>query len=76
MIRLFRRAIDHLAKPRKEGQEADGLPLLERVESERGWDERFAKTQDLLGAMAAQARHDVAEGDGLACDPSSDRPNG
>ncbi|MBF0305959.1 MAG: hypothetical protein HQL41_09980 [Alphaproteobacteria bacterium] len=43
------------------------------MEDERGWDERFAKSQNLLGAMDAQAREEVARGDVLPYDPS-DRP--
>ncbi|MBF0374752.1 MAG: hypothetical protein HQL38_19020 [Alphaproteobacteria bacterium] len=46
--------------------------MLERA-NERGWDERFAKSQDLLGAMAAQAREEVARDDVFPYDPS-DRP--
>ncbi|MBK1663386.1 hypothetical protein CKO38_02485 [Rhodospirillum rubrum] len=57
----------------EEEQEAYSLQLLEDFESERGWDERFAKTQDLLGAMAAQARDESARGESLPYDPS-DRP--
>jgi len=73
MNKILERAIAQLAKLPEEEQEAYGLQLLEELESERGWDERFAKSQDLLGAMAAQAREDVARGDVLPYDPS-DRP--
>lgn len=68
-------AIARLAALPDGEQEAYGLQLLEELENERGWNERFAKTQDLLGALAAQAMEDVARGDVLPFDPS-DRPQG
>jgi hypothetical protein len=74
MNKMLERAIAQLARLPEEEQEAYGLQLLEEMESERGWDERFAKSQDLLGAMAAQVREEVARGDILPCDPS-DRPS-
>lgn len=73
MNKMLERAIAQLARLPEEEQEAYGLQLLEELENERGWDERFAKSQDLLGAMAAQARDEVARGDVLPYDPS-DRP--
>jgi len=73
MNKMLERAVAELAKLPDAEQEAYGLQLLEELESERGWDERFAKSQDLLGAMAALAREDVARGDVLPYDPS-DRP--
>ena len=73
MNEILERAIAALAKLPEEAQEAYGLQLLEELESERGWDERFAKSQDLLGAMAAQARKEAGRGDVFLHDPS-DRP--
>jgi hypothetical protein len=73
MNKMLERAIAQLARLPEEEQEAYGLQLLEELESEHGWDERFAKSQNLLGAMAAQAREDAARGDVLPYDPS-DRP--
>lgn len=73
MNKMLEQAIARLATLSEEEQEAYGLQLLAEMEGERGWDERFAKSQDLLGALAAQAREDVARGDVLPYDPS-DRP--
>lgn len=73
MNKMLERAIAQLARLPEEEQEAYGLQLLDKLENERGWDERFAKSQDLLGAMAAQAREEVARGDVFPYDPS-DRP--
>jgi len=71
--KMLERAIAQLAKLPEEEQEAYGLQLLEELGNERGWDERFAKSQDALSAMAAEAREEVARGDALPYDPS-DRP--
>ena len=73
MNKMLERAIAQLAKLSEEEQEAYGLQLLEELENERGWDERFAKSQDVLGAMAAAAREEAARGEVLPYDPA-DRP--
>ena len=73
MNEMLRRAIDELAKLPDNEQEAYASQLLEELEAERGWEERFAKSQDMLGEMARRAREDVARGDVLPYDPS-DRP--
>lgn len=70
MNKMLEQAIARLATLPEEKQEAYGLQLLEEMESERGWDERFAKSQDLLAAMAAQARGEAARGNVLPYDPS------
>ncbi|CAA7615646.1 conserved hypothetical protein [Magnetospirillum sp. LM-5] len=74
MNKILERAIAELARLSEEEQEAYGLQLLEELENERGWDERFAKSQDVLGAMAAQAREERAQGEVSPFDPS-DRPD-
>ena len=74
MNKILERAIAQLARLPEEEQEAYGVQLLEELENEHGWDERFAKSQDLLGKMAAQAREEIAQGDVLPYDPS-DRPS-
>ena len=73
MNKMLERAIAQLARLPEEEQEAYGLQLLEELENERGWTDRFAKSQGVLGALAAQARAEVARGDVLPYDPS-DRP--
>ena len=73
MNKVLERAIAELARLPEAEQEAYGLQLLEELESERGWDERFVKSQDMLGEMARLAREEAARGDVLPFDPS-DRP--
>lgn len=70
MHKMLERAIAQLARLPEKEQEAYGLQLLEELENERGWVDRFAKSQDVLGAMAAQAREEIARGDVLPYDPS------
>ena len=45
--------------------------LHKEAEAEHGWDERFAKSQDTLGALVREAREEVAQGDVLPFDPSN-----
>jgi len=35
--------------------------ILDEIAAEQGWDERFAKTQDQLGALVQAARLEVAQ---------------
>lgn len=55
-------------------QEAIATLILDEIAAERGWDERFARTQDQLGDLVRSARAEVARGDVLYGDPS-DRPS-
>jgi hypothetical protein len=59
MNKMLERAIAELAKLPEEEQEAYGRQLLDELEVDRGWDERFAKTQDVLGEMARAAREEA-----------------
>jgi hypothetical protein len=49
------------------------LSRMSHIAAERGWDERFAKTQDQLGVLVRAARAEVARGEAVSRDPS-DRP--
>jgi len=71
MNKILETAIARLVALPDDQQEAYGHQLLDELEDERGWDERFAKTQDLLGVLAEQAMQDVAKGDVLPFDPSN-----
>jgi len=55
-------------------QEAIATLILNEIAAERGWDERFARTQDQLGNLVRSPRAEVARGDVLSGDPS-DRPS-
>jgi hypothetical protein len=61
MGELLQRAVAEAAKLPEAEQEAVGAWLLAELESERRWDDLFAKSQDMLLEMAADAiREDEA----------------
>lgn len=61
MGRFLQRAVAELSKLPEAEQEAAGAWILAELESERRWDDLFARSQDLLAEMAAAAiREDEA----------------
>lgn len=73
MNKMLERAFAAASTLPEDEQETIASLILEEIEAERGWDERFAKSQDMLAAMAERAREQVERGEALPCDPS-DRP--
>lgn len=70
MNKILADAVTELARLPEAEQEAYGLHLLEIMADERGWDDRFAGSQDLLGRMAADAQADAHRGSVFDHDPS------
>jgi len=62
MGRLLERVIAETAKLPEDGQEAFAAFMLAELESERRWDELFARSQDLLAQMAEEARQEYRAG--------------
>lgn len=62
MTQLLDKAITEAAKLPEPEQDALAAILLAEIESERRWSESFAKSQDLLAGMAAEARAEHAAG--------------
>jgi len=61
MGRLLRNAVAEASKLPEAEQEAVGAWILTEIESERRWDDLFAKSHDMLAEMAAEAiREDEA----------------
>lgn len=61
MGKMMQRAVIEVSKLPDQEQEAVGAWILAELESERRWDELFARSPDLLSEMAAQAvRNDEA----------------
>lgn len=60
MSKLLDVALERLRVLPDEQQEALASILLQEIESEAAWDERFARSPDLLAALAEQARREVA----------------
>ena len=63
-----------MARLPEEEQEVIATLILDEIAAERGWDERFAKTQDKLGALVRAARAEVAQGEVISGDPSARPP--
>jgi hypothetical protein len=74
MNTLLEKALAEVARLPEAEQEAIATLILDEIAAERGWDERFARTQDQLGDLVRSARAEVARGDVLSGDPS-DRPS-
>ena len=73
MNALLEKALAEVARLPEDEQETIAALILDEIAAERGWDERFAKTQDQLGALVRSARAEAARGDVVSGDPS-DRP--
>jgi hypothetical protein len=55
MGKVLQQAVDELTKLPEAEQEAAGAWILAELESERRWDELFARSPDLLSMMADEA---------------------
>ena len=55
MTKLLEQAIERVSKLSASDQDAVAAMVLEELASERRWDDSFAKSQDALAKMAAQA---------------------
>ncbi len=61
MGKVLQQALDELTKLPEAEQDAVGAWILAELESERRWDDLFARSPDLLAEMAADAiREDEA----------------
>ncbi len=69
MKALLEKALAEVARLPEEEQEVIATFILDEIAAERGWDERFAKTQDELGALMRSARAEVTRGDVVSFDP-------
>jgi hypothetical protein len=70
MNALLQKALAEVVRLPDEEQETIATLILDAIAAERGWDERFAKTQDQLGALALSARSEVTRGNVASGDPS------
>jgi hypothetical protein len=62
MNALLEKAFAEAARLTEAEQEAIAALILEEIAAERGWDERFARTQDQLGQLVRAARAEVERG--------------
>jgi hypothetical protein len=70
MNAMLEKAFDAVSRLPEAEQESIASLILEEIEAERGWDERFAGSQDQLAEMVRRARAEVAAGDVSSYDPS------
>jgi hypothetical protein len=73
MNKMLEQALAAIEKLPDAQQEAIAANILDDLETERGWDERFAKSQDDLARLSKRAGEHIAEDTALPFDPS-DRP--
>lgn len=71
MNKMLERAVAAARTLPDEEQEAIACLILEEMEAEKGWEERFARSEDLIGDLVRQAREEVARGDVLPFDPAT-----
>ncbi len=69
MGRLLEKVIAEASKLPEEEQEAFAALMLSELESERRWDDLFARSQDLLARMAEEARQEYRTGMTEPLDP-------
>jgi len=69
MGRLLEKVIAEVSKLPEAEQEAFAAFMLEELESERRWDDLFARSQDLLARMADEARREHRAGLTQPLDP-------
>ncbi len=71
MGRLLEKAFAEATKLPETDQEAIGALVLAELESERKWDDLFAKSQDLLTKLAQEAREEDRSGQTEPLDPDT-----
>ena len=70
MNALLAKALAEVARLPEATQEAIASLILDEIDSEHGWYERFAKSQDQLGQLVSSARAEVDRGEVFPFDPS------
>jgi hypothetical protein len=73
MNALLEKAFAEIARLPEPAQETIASLILDEIQAERGWDERFANSQDQLGELVRLARGEAARGDVRPYGPA-DRP--
>ena len=70
MNKMLERALAAIAKLPDEQQEVIAASILDDLETEKGWQDRFAKSQDRLAELSKRAGDHIADGTTLPFDPS------
>lgn len=70
MTKLLDKAVARARELPPESQDALAALLLDEIERDVAWDQKFGRSQALLTELADAARRDVARGDVSESDPS------
>lgn len=70
MGKLLEKVVAEANKLSEQEQEAFAAWALAELESEKRWDDLFARSQELLSRMAAEAKRDFREGRTEPLDPN------
>jgi hypothetical protein len=71
MNKLLEKAFAEASRLTEDEQETIASLIIEEIEAERGWEQRFANSQDQLGQLVRKARKEVEHGDVLPFDPAT-----
>jgi hypothetical protein len=63
MNKMLEHAIAELARLPEDEQEAVASMIMEEIAAERGWEERFAKSETKLAELARRAKEQHAQGE-------------
>ncbi len=71
MNKLLEKAFAEVSRLPEDEQETIASLIIEEIEAESEWEQRFANSQDQLGQLVRQAREEVERGDVLPFDPAT-----
>jgi hypothetical protein len=75
MTKLLELALDQLSHLSAAEQDRIASMILEELEAEAQWQDRFRQSKDQLAALAKAARREIARGEIVERDPA-DGPSG
>jgi hypothetical protein len=71
MTEMFAKAVEQVNQLADEQQDAIAALILEEIEDEARWDALFARSQDVLEQLAAEAEEEDRQGLTKELDPDS-----
>ena len=74
MTKLLDRAIQEVARLPETDQDRIAQLIIEELQAEAAWDERFQRSQDKLSELARAAAEEIGRGDVRDDDPGSAGP--
>jgi hypothetical protein len=70
MTKLLELALERLARESAAEQDRIARMILEDLEAEAKWQQRFGQSQDKLSTLAESARREIARGEIVERDPA------